>query len=111
MQPDPRLEALRARFQFDQLLGRSRRRDYFFVLGYRMHGGEISDARLVDSRAGPFRGRGRFRNAVWQPQPRGLAAGLDPIIIDSLELPSFASAETELRRLLGEFHVPIRLEP
>lgn len=111
MQLDPRIKALRARFQFDQLLGRRRRREYFFVMGYRMHGGEISDARLVRSRAAPFRGRGQFRNAVWQPRPRGIMAERDPIIIDSLELPSFASAETELLKLLGEFHVPVRLEP
>ena len=111
MQLDPHLKALRARFQLDQLLGPLRRREHFFLMGYRMRGSDIANARLMRSRAAPFRRLGRFRNAVWQPEPRGIVTPRDPIIVDTIELPSFASAETELLRLLGEFHVPVRLDP
>jgi hypothetical protein len=113
MPPNPQLTALRTRYRFDELLRKSRSQETFFVQRYRMMGHEISRAHIARSRAVVLQGSDRFRNTVWLSDERAAPVPPEenPILIDSFEFASFASAELALLNLLGEFHIPVTLRP
>ena len=113
MPANPQLTALRTKYRFDELLRETRSQEVFFVQRYRMMGHEISRAHIARSRAVLLQGSDRFRNTVWLSD-EGVAhvpREENPILVDSFEFASFASAELALLNLLGEFHVPVTLRP